>query len=128
MVANLTHGKKEHKEVWNEMNDVAVAGQKLKDEFLVAIDQDTDAFNRVMDAFRLPKKTDGEKKARDQAIQDATKEATLVPFGVLKNVAPVLKLAEAVAERGNPNSLSDAGVAASTCRSAAEGACIECPD
>ena len=122
MVGALTHGKKGHEAAYDEMEAIGVAGQKLKDEFLMDVDRDTDAFNRVMDAMRLPKKTDEEKAARLAAIEAATKEATLIPFGVLKRTLETAKLARAVVERGNPNSLSDGGVAALTAQTAAVGA------
>ncbi len=94
----------------------------MKDEFLSAVDEDTEAFNQVMACFRMPKATPEEQKAKEAAIQEATKQATLVPLGVLLKVPSVLDLAEVVAARGNQNSLSDAGVAVSMCRSAAQGA------
>jgi len=122
MVAALTHGKKGYEETNDEMEAIGVEGQKLKDEFLADVDKDTDAFNKVMDAMRLPKKTDEDKKARDAAIEEATKEATLIPFGVLKRSLDVVKLAQRAVEKGNRNSVSDAGVAALSARTAAEGA------
>ena len=122
MVAALTHGKKGYEESFEEMERVGIEGQRLKDEFLADVDRDTDAFNRVMDAMRLPKKTDEDKAARDAAIEEATKDATLVPLGVLKRTRGAAELARSVAESGNTNSVSDAGVAALNARAAAEGA------
>lgn len=122
MVPNLTVGKKGLEENWDAMCDAAPKGQELKDWFLHAVDEDTAAFNRVMDCMRLPKKTDEEKAARDAAIQDATREATLVPFRVLERSLEVLDLAGESVNKGNPNSMSDAGVAALCAQTCAEGA------
>ncbi len=122
MVGNLTYGKLKYKEVKQDMIEASVKGQKLKMFFLDAIDKDTDAFNKIMDGFSLPKKTDEEKKIRDLAIQDATKEATLIPFSVLEKTKEAVEIALITTEKGNQNSLSDAGVAGLTAESAAEGA------
>lgn len=112
MVANLTHGKKGYEQVNDEMTDVALAGQPMKDEFLNAIDVDAQSFDNVMAKMRMKKKTPEQKAMRDWAIQEATKEATLVPLSVLKKCFDALKLADTVSLKGNVNSLSDAGVAA----------------
>jgi glutamate formiminotransferase/formiminotetrahydrofolate cyclodeaminase len=122
MVANLTVGKKGYEKVDGRLKDLAELGQDLKDLFLDAIDRDTDAFNKVMDGFAMPRKTDQEKRARDLAIATATRGATLVPLGVLERLPELLALADEIATIGNQNSLSDAGVAALTGLAAAEGA------
>ncbi len=122
MVANLTFGKNEYKKSWEEMKKVAIEAQQLKDELLRLIDRDTEAFNAVMNATRLPKKTDEQMAERDRAIETATQEACLVPLEVMKNSIEVLKLAQIVAEKGNNNAASDAGVASLMSRSAVEGA------
>ncbi len=122
MVGNLTYSKRKYKEVKQEMIDASVKGQQLKMFFLDAIDKDTDAFNKIMDGFALPKKSDEEKIIRDKAILEATKEATLVPFSVLEKTKEAAKIALITTEKGNQNSLSDAGVAGLTAQSAAEGA------
>jgi len=122
MVANLTVGKKAYDEVQDRVKEIAEQGQELKDVFLAAIDHDTDAFNRVMDCFGMPKKTDAQKQARDLAIAAATRQATRVPLSVLEQVPALLDLAAEIAEIGNENSLSDAGVAALTAVAGAEGA------
>ena len=122
MVANLTHGNKNYRESWERMEDVAVFAQDLRKELLQAIDRDTEAFNRVMDAFRLPKKTEEDRQRREQAIEEATKEATRVPFGVMEKSLQALKLCKAVAEMGNENAVSDAGVGALTGYAAVHGA------
>jgi len=108
MVSNLTFGKKGFENVWKEIEEVGVKAQALKDEFLSLIDKDTDAFNKLMDAFKISKKD----PERDKKIEEATKEATLVPLDTLKKTEELLELAEEVINKGNPNSISDAGGAA----------------
>ncbi len=122
MVSNLTVGKKEYKNVQKDVKEIAVKAQFLKDEFLRAVDLDTIAFNKLMEAHRLPKKTEKQKQERDQAVEEAAKEATMVPFGVLEKSIDALNLAREIALKGNKNSLSDAGVAGLTGQVAAEGA------
>jgi glutamate formiminotransferase/formiminotetrahydrofolate cyclodeaminase len=122
MVAALTHGKKGYEDALDEADEIGVAGQRLKDEFLADVDRDTEAFNRVMDAMRMPKKTDEDNAAREAALETANKEATLVPLNVLRRTWEAAELARQVVEKGNKNSVSDAGVAALTARTAAEGA------
>jgi glutamate formiminotransferase/formiminotetrahydrofolate cyclodeaminase len=122
MVGNLTYNKKGYKEVKELMIELSDKAQRLKDFFTESIDKDTEAFNKVMDAFSLPKGNDEEKALRDKAIMDATKEATLVPFAVLEKTKEAAELAMTVVEKGNRNSLSDAGVAGLTAAAAAEGA------
>jgi glutamate formiminotransferase/formiminotetrahydrofolate cyclodeaminase len=122
MVGNLTYGKKAYKEVKEAMIDVSDQAQRLKDFFTESIDRDTEAFNKVMEAFSLPKGTAEEKTLRDNAILEANKGATLVPFSVLEKTKEAVELALTVAEKGNRNSLSDAGVAGLTASAAAEGA------
>lgn len=122
MVACLTFDKKgfeAHKPV---MNDLAEQAQKLKAELVRAIDEDKDAFNSIIDARRLPKASPEEAARRDQAILDANKNATLVPLRVMKLSASSFDLIETAVEKGNPNSLSDAGVAGLMALAAAEGA------
>ncbi len=122
MVAALTFGKEGYEDVFEEMEEIGVEAQRLKDAFLADITRDTESFNRLMDAMRLPKKTDEDKKVRAEAIEEATKEATLVPLSVLEQALEVSKLALRLATKSNRNSISDAGVAASTARSAVIGA------
>ncbi len=122
MVSNLTVGKKEYEAVQKNMKEFAVNAQALKDEFLRAVDLDTMAFSKVMDTFKLPKKTDEQKKEKARAMEEASQEATLVPLGVLEKSFEALKLAKDVALKGNKNSLSDAGVAGLMAQAAAEGA------
>jgi len=122
MVANLTFGKKDYKEVWSEMSTLASQAQALKDAFLRAVDDDARAFDAVMSAHRLPGGTRDEQAARDAAVQDATRRAIDVPLSVMRACEKALPLVERVAQAGNKNSVSDAGVAASALRTAAEGA------
>ena len=123
MVCNLTVGKKEYEGVQDTVKELAEQGQHLKDHLLRAIDLDTQAFNRVMDCFRMPRKTDAQKAERAEAVEEATKEATRIPLDVLEKSVEALHLAEKVVLHGNKNSISDAGVAALTAQAGAEGAC-----
>jgi glutamate formiminotransferase/formiminotetrahydrofolate cyclodeaminase len=122
MVGALTHGKKGYEAAFDEVEEIGVEGQRLKDEFLADVDRDTDAFNNVMAAMRLPKKTDEDRAARAAAIDEANKEATLVPLNVLRRTMETAEIARRIVGIGNKNSVSDAGVAALTARTAAEGA------
>lgn len=122
MVANLSSHKQGWDERWEDFSDWAEKGQKIKDELLKLVDEDTNAFNKIMTAFGLPKANDEEKKARTQAIQDATKYATEVPFKVMQLSYASLEIIKAMADTGNPNSVSDAGVGALCARSAVMGA------
>lgn len=124
MVANLTFGKKEYHTHWSELEQAAVKAQEYKDAMLSAVDEDTRAFNHLMATFGLPKKTDEQKAIRSQAIEQATIRATLVPLGVVQNALEILALIKIVAEKGNINAVSDAGVGASMARGAAEGAAL----
>lgn len=122
MVANLTQGRKKYAEVHEEMVKVAVKGQQLKGEFVAAVDRDTEAFDHVMTAMKMPKGTPEQIEVRTVAMENATRGAAEVPLSVLEKVPSVLEIAKVVAEKGNPSSKSDAGVAASMARAAAEGA------
>jgi glutamate formiminotransferase/formiminotetrahydrofolate cyclodeaminase len=122
MVGALTYGKKGYEKAFDVAEEIAVEAQRLKDEFLADVDRDTEAFNNVMAAARLPKKTEEDKTARQEAMDKANKEATLVPLNVLRRTWEAAQLARRIAEKGNKNSVSDAGVAALTARAAAEGA------
>ncbi len=122
MVANLTVGKKGYEEVRDDMVATAVRAQALKDGFLEAVDRDTRAFNKVMDAFRLPKTTPDQALEKERAVEEANKEATLVPLEVLENAVEAVALAVIAAAKGNRNSVSDAGVAGLAGQAAGEGA------
>ncbi|MBK7132910.1 MAG: glutamate formimidoyltransferase [Bacteroidales bacterium] len=112
MVANLSSHKKGWDERWKEFSDWAEKGKAIQNELLNLVDEDTDAFNKIMDAFSLPKKSDEEKEFRNTAIQNATKNAILVPFKVMQTAYNAFELIEKMAETGNPNSITDAGVGA----------------
>lgn len=122
MVANLSSHKAGWDDRWEEFGNRAEKGQQIKDELLFLIDEDTNAFNKIMDAFGLPKGTDEEKKARTAAIQEATKYAIEIPFRVMQKSFDSFEIIRAMAEKGNPNSVSDAGVGALAARSAVMGA------
>lgn len=122
MVANLSAHKPGWDERWEEFSLWAEKGQALKDELLMLVDEDTRAFNQIMDAFGLPKGNDAEKAARNKAIQEATKYAIEVPYRVMQRSFESMEIIKAMAETGNPNSVSDAGVGALAARSAVLGA------
>lgn len=122
MVANLSSHKPGWDDQWEFFSDWAVKGQALKDELLHLVDEDTNAFNMIMNAFGLPKKTDEEKSARTAAIQEATKYATQVPFRTMQKAYDCFEVCRAMVEKGNPNSVTDAGVGALCARSAVIGA------
>jgi glutamate formiminotransferase/formiminotetrahydrofolate cyclodeaminase len=122
MVANLSSHKRGWDDRWEEFSDVAEKGQELQKELIKLVDEDTRAFNRIMDAFGLPKGTDEEKAARTAAIQAATLYATQVPLRVMEVAAAGFDLVHNMAANGNPNSVSDAGVGALALRSAVMGA------
>jgi glutamate formiminotransferase/formiminotetrahydrofolate cyclodeaminase len=122
MVANLSAHKKGWDNRWEEFSDWAERGQHYKNELIRLVDLDTVAFNKLMTAYDLPKSTDEEKAARTQAIQDATKHAIEIPFQVMKLAYQSMEVIKAMAETGNPNSVTDAGVAALCARTAVLGA------
>jgi len=122
MVANLSSHKKGWDDRWEEFSNWAEKGQFFKDELLRLVDADTKAFNGIMHAMSLPKGTDEEKATRKQAMNDATKVAIEVPFQVMKLSYDSMEVIKAMAEVGNPNSVSDAGVGALCARSAVMGA------
>lgn len=124
MVCNLTIGKKKFADVEREVNNILDTSDDLRDIFGSLIEKDTEAFNKVMEAYGLPKDSDDQKALRAIAIQQATKEAALVPLEVMKHVVDALALAKAVAENGNPNSISDAGVGAMMLYAASESAAL----
>jgi glutamate formiminotransferase/formiminotetrahydrofolate cyclodeaminase len=122
MVANLSSHKRGWDDRWEEFSDWAEKGKAQHDELLRLIDDDTDAFNEIMAAFGLPKGTDDENAARKQAIEEATKHAIEIPFRVMQVAGESMAVIKAMAEIGNPNSVSDAGVGALAARSAVMGA------
>ncbi len=122
MVANLSAHKRGWDDRWEEFSDWAEKGQYYKDKLLRLVDEDTLAFNKIMDAFGLPKKTEEEKKIRKEAIEKASKQAMEIPFKVMETALGSIAVMRAMAENGNPNSASDAGVGALCALTAVEGA------
>jgi glutamate formiminotransferase/formiminotetrahydrofolate cyclodeaminase len=122
MVANLSSHKAGWDDRWKEFADHADEGQGIMEELLHLVDEDTEAFNRIMAAFGMPKATEAEKVRRSQAIQEATLQAAEVPLRTMKAAMRVFPLCKLMAEEGNPNSLSDAGVGALAARAAVLGA------
>jgi formiminotetrahydrofolate cyclodeaminase len=124
MVANLSAGKRGWDDKLEYFSDWAVRAQKLKDELLLLVDEDTAAFNRVMDAFGLPKESAEEKAARSAAIEEATKRAAEVPLKVMQAASKSYALLAEMAEQGNPASISDVGVGALATQACIEGAAL----
>jgi glutamate formiminotransferase/formiminotetrahydrofolate cyclodeaminase len=122
MVANLSSHKAGWDDRWREFSDHAETGMVLQKELLQLVDEDTRAFNRVMGALGLPKNNNEEKAVRQKAIQEATRYATEIPLKVMKCAFNTFRLIRAMADTGNPSSVSDAGVAALCARSAVMGA------
>lgn len=122
MVANLSAHKKGWDERWHEFSDWAEKGEQYKNELLRLVDADTKAFNQIMNALGLPKTTAEEKALRTTAIQQATKYAIEIPFKVMQAAYASMEIIKAMAQTGNPNSVSDAGVGALCARSAVMGA------
>jgi len=122
MVANLSSHKRGWDERWEEFSDWAEKGKAKYDELLRLADEDTRAFNNIMTSFGMPKSTDAEKAERKNAIQEATRYAIDIPFRVMNFAYESMDVIKAMAETGNPNSVSDAGVAALAARSAVMGA------
>lgn len=122
MVANLSSHKAGWDERWEEFSDYAERGQVLVSRLLALVDEDTEAFNRIMAVFAMPKTTAEEKAARSAALQSATLYATEVPLKTMKAAYECFEIVKAMAETGNPNSVSDAGVGALAARSAVLGA------
>jgi glutamate formiminotransferase/formiminotetrahydrofolate cyclodeaminase len=122
MVANLSSSKKGWEDKWEEFSDWAEKGQAYKKQLLHLVDEDTRAFNGIMEAFKLPKSTDEEKAARKAAIQSATRKAIEIPFQVMETAFNSMTVMKAMVEKGNPNSITDAGVGALCARTAVIGA------
>lgn len=122
MVANLSAHKRGWDERWEEFSTWAEKGKQYHDQLLKLVDEDTLAFNSIMDAYGLPKKTESDKKTRTAAIMEATRYAIEVPFKVMKLSYESMQMIKAMAEIGNPNSVTDAGVGALAARSSVLGA------
>jgi glutamate formiminotransferase/formiminotetrahydrofolate cyclodeaminase len=122
MVCRLTIGKKRFKDVEDELKEVLEKAETIRKQMQEFIVKDAESFDKVMDAFKLPKYTDEEKKKRDEAVQEATKGAIVVPLQVMEKALEALGIIRVVAEKGNPNMISDAGVSSLMATTAAEGA------
>ena len=135
MVANLSAHKRGWDDRWEEFSNWAEKGIDYQNTLLDLVDEDTNAFNQIMDAFRLPKDTESNKSKRKKSIQEATKYAILTPFKVMETAYNSMEVMQAMAEIGNPNSVTDAGVGALCARTAVIGAflnvkinCGDCED
>ncbi len=124
MVCQLTIGKKGYENVRSEMESILPRAQALQQELRDLVQTDSDAYTRVMDAYKLPKDTDALKAARSRAVQDALKHASDVPLRVAERCADVLALARVVVEKGNKNAASDAGVGAVMAAAGVRGAAL----
>ena len=124
MVANLSAGKRGLDDRLEYFSDRAVKAQQLKDELLSLVDKDTAAFNKVIDAFALPKESAEEKAARSAAIEQATKHAAEIPFKAMETAFKSYQLLSEMADKGNPASISDVGVGALATRACIEGAAM----
>lgn len=122
MVANLSAGKRGWEDQVDLFSDYAAQGQYIKDTLLSLVDEDTHAFNKIMNAFGLPKSTDEEKKARTLAIEEATKYACEIPFKVMQTAYSTMPMLVAMIDKGNPNSITDAGVGVLCVKTAVRGA------
>lgn len=124
MVANLTIGKKKYAEVEGQMKVIATEAALIRERLVRDIDRDSEAYDRVFAAFKLPKETDAEKAERARVIQDATKVAAQVPMDVAEEVASVMETIIYVAHKGNLNAVTDACVAMMTARTCVLGALL----
>ncbi|MDH6312635.1 formiminotetrahydrofolate cyclodeaminase [Parabacteroides sp. PFB2-10] len=124
MVANLTIGKKKYADYEGQMKTIATEAATIRERLIGYIDEDSDAYNRVFSAFKLPKETEEEQAARSAAIQEATKEAALVPMRVAEEVGSVMETIIYVAHKGNQNAVTDACVAMMAARTCVLGALL----
>jgi methenyltetrahydrofolate cyclohydrolase len=124
MVCRLTIGKKKYADVEVEMKTILTQAEALRAQFTSLVDKDTAAFNKVMEAYGLPKESEAQKALRTAAIREATKEATMVPLEVMKHCIDAMALAGNAGAKGNVNSVSDAGVSALMLHAACESAAL----
>ncbi|WP_125152773.1 cyclodeaminase/cyclohydrolase family protein [Clostridium rectalis] len=122
MVANLTMEKKGYEDVQNEMNEIKKVSGEYKEKFINYIDEDSDSFNKIMAAFKMPKNNEEEKAERTKSVQSAFKGAATVPLNVGKDAFKLLELAEKVVLKGNQNAVTDGAVAAMSARTAVHSA------
>ena len=118
MVANLTIGKKGYELLEPEMKTIAEEARRFRKKFVKDIDEDANAYQDVMSAYKLPKNTEEETLVRLKAIQDALKQAALIPLGVAKDALKLMVLTQKTVEKGNKNTVTDGAVAALTARTA----------
>lgn len=124
MVANLTIGKKKYEEYEGQMKAIAVEAAAIRERFISYIDKDSEAYDNVFSAFKLPKETEEEKAERSRVIQEATKEAASVPMMVAEEMASVMETIIYVAHKGNQNAVTDACVAMMAARTCVLGALL----
>ena len=122
MVANLSAHKRGWDDKWEEYSKWAEKGISYQNQLLNLVDEDTNAFNQIMNAYSLPKESENDISKRNKAIQDATKNAILIPFKIMKKSFDSMQIMKKMAEIGNPNSITDAGVGALCARTAVIGA------
>jgi len=122
MVARLTIGKKGFEEVEAQMKKIAKQASESRNKLTEQIDRDSNAYNQVMTAFKLPRKTEADKRFRSEAIQSGLKQAALVPLGVAQDALEIIELARKVVAKGNRNAVTDGAVGAMMARTAAIGA------
>ncbi len=122
MVANLSSHKRGWDDRWKEFSDIAARGKEIQNRLLGMVDDDTEAFNSIIDAYRLPKKTNEEIQVRNVAIQKATKNAVIVPYNVMETAYSAFPVIREMVEKGNSSSVTDAGVGALALRSCIKGA------
>jgi formiminotetrahydrofolate cyclodeaminase len=122
MVANLTIGRKNFESVDAEMHAVAEKASALRKKLIHDIDRDSDSYAQVLKAFQMPKATEAEKADRSRAVQEAFKQAALVPLGVARDAVAIMDLARAVISKGNPNAASDGAAGVLAARMAARAA------
>ena len=114
--------KKGWDERWKEFSVWAIRGKEIQNRLLELVDEDTEAFNKIIEAYRLPKKTGEEIKVRNEAVQSAVRNAIIVPFKVMETAYSGFALIKEMVKKGNPNSVTDAGVGALALRSSIKGA------
>ena len=124
MVANLTVGKQKYADVQDQIKELVDNSEKVRGELQSLVQKDTEVYGVLAAAFKMPRETDSEKAERDQAIQNACKEATMVPYAIAEQCLEVAKLSEVAADIGNVNAVSDAGVAALLTEAAAQCAAL----
>jgi len=122
MIARLTLGRSKYEKAWPEMEQVRSSADDLMQRLLALVDKDTEAYNGVVAALRMPKGNDRQKARRQEALEAAYKQAAMIPMETLRTVAGLVTLVERALEKGNPNCVTDAGVSAQLLRAAAVGA------